>query len=155
VEVQLHTLTLALHGDEWSDSRPGRFTPSKRAPGTHWIGGWVGSRAGLDAVVKRRIPSRYWDSNPPIISQWPSATSRSCPGSFSNSTCECKLKYPNHVFHWKFTDFSSVRFSFYIFLWQLLISMSQLPPDFSDTNSLVSIVSRVRAGRPRFDSRQV
>jgi len=33
--------------------------------------------------------------------------------------------------------------------------MSQLPPDFSDTNSLVSIVSRVRAGRPRFDSRQV
>jgi hypothetical protein len=29
----------------------------KRAPGTHWIGGWVGPRAILDAVVKRKIPS--------------------------------------------------------------------------------------------------
>jgi hypothetical protein len=24
-------------------------------PGKHWIGGWVGPRAGLDAVEKRRI----------------------------------------------------------------------------------------------------
>jgi hypothetical protein len=24
----------------------------ERAPGAHWIRGWVGSRAGLDAVVK-------------------------------------------------------------------------------------------------------
>jgi hypothetical protein len=29
------------------------FTPSERTPGTHWIGGWVGPRAGLDAVAKR------------------------------------------------------------------------------------------------------
>jgi hypothetical protein len=27
----------------------------------------VGSRAGLDAVVKRKIPSPYWNWNPPII----------------------------------------------------------------------------------------
>jgi hypothetical protein len=26
-----------------------RFTPGERTPGTHWIGGWVGPRAGLDA----------------------------------------------------------------------------------------------------------
>jgi hypothetical protein len=32
----------------------GHFTPRKRA---HWIGGWVGPRAVLDAVVKRKIPS--------------------------------------------------------------------------------------------------
>jgi hypothetical protein len=32
-------------------SRPGRFTPRERALGTHWIGGWVGPRAVLDAVV--------------------------------------------------------------------------------------------------------
>jgi hypothetical protein len=32
----------------------GRFTPGERAPGTHWIGGSVGLRAGLDAVVKRK-----------------------------------------------------------------------------------------------------
>jgi len=29
----------ALEGGEWSASRPGRFTPMERAPGTHWIGG--------------------------------------------------------------------------------------------------------------------
>jgi hypothetical protein len=27
----------------------------ERAPCTHWIGGWVGPRAGLDAVEKRRV----------------------------------------------------------------------------------------------------
>jgi hypothetical protein len=43
---------------------PGRFTPRKRAPGTHWIGGWVGPRAVLDAVVKRKIPSPRRESDP-------------------------------------------------------------------------------------------
>jgi hypothetical protein len=43
-------LTSALDRHEWSDSRPGRFTPGERSPGTHWIGGWVGPIAGLDAV---------------------------------------------------------------------------------------------------------
>jgi hypothetical protein len=47
------SLTSALDGGEWSASRPGRFTPRERAPGTRWIGGWVGPRAVLDAVVKR------------------------------------------------------------------------------------------------------
>jgi hypothetical protein len=32
-------------------SRPGRFTPRETATGTHWIGGWVDLRAGLDAVI--------------------------------------------------------------------------------------------------------
>jgi hypothetical protein len=31
--------------------------PRERDPGTHWIGGWVGPRAVLDAVVNRKIPS--------------------------------------------------------------------------------------------------
>jgi hypothetical protein len=35
----------------------------KRAPGTHWIGGSVGPRAGLDVMEKRKIlPCR--DANP-------------------------------------------------------------------------------------------
>jgi hypothetical protein len=34
---------------------PCRFTPGERAPGIHWIGGWVGPRAGLDAVENGRI----------------------------------------------------------------------------------------------------
>jgi hypothetical protein len=44
-----HILTSAVDGGEWSASRPFRFTP-----GTHWIGGWVGPRSGLDAMMKRK-----------------------------------------------------------------------------------------------------
>jgi hypothetical protein len=33
----------------------GRFTPRERAPGTHWIGGWVGPRAGLDYEEKTKF----------------------------------------------------------------------------------------------------
>jgi hypothetical protein len=43
---------------------PGHFTSRKRAAGTHWIRGWVGPRAVLDAVMKRRIPSPRRESNP-------------------------------------------------------------------------------------------
>jgi hypothetical protein len=64
-----HLLTSALDGGEWSAPCPGRCTRRKRAPGTHWIGGRVGPRARLDAVVKRKIPSPQWESNPrtPIV----------------------------------------------------------------------------------------
>jgi hypothetical protein len=55
--------------DEWSASRSGRFTPTERAPGTHWIGGWVGPRAILETAVTRKIPSPRRKSNPrtPIV----------------------------------------------------------------------------------------
>jgi len=43
--------TSALDRGEWSASCPGCFTPMERAPGTHWMGGWVGPRAVLDTVV--------------------------------------------------------------------------------------------------------
>jgi hypothetical protein len=58
-----YSLTSALDGGEWSASRPGRFSPSERAPGIRWTGGWVGPRAVLDAVVKRKIPSPRRESN--------------------------------------------------------------------------------------------
>jgi hypothetical protein len=50
-------------------SRPGRFISRERATGTHWIGGWVGPIAVLDAVVKRKIPSprRELNSRTPIV----------------------------------------------------------------------------------------
>jgi hypothetical protein len=58
VDVQTHIfLTSALVGGEWSASRPGHFTPWERAPGTHWTGGWVGPRAGLDDVEKILDPT--------------------------------------------------------------------------------------------------
>jgi hypothetical protein len=45
------------------------FTPRPlysqgKSPGTHWIGGWVHSRAVLDVVVKRKIPNPHQESNP-------------------------------------------------------------------------------------------
>jgi hypothetical protein len=54
-------LTLAL---QWSDSRPNRLTPGENAPSTHWVGGWLGPRAGLDAVEKRKIPATARNRNP-------------------------------------------------------------------------------------------
>jgi hypothetical protein len=53
----VHSLTSALDGGEWSASLPVRFTPRERNPGTHWIGGWVDPRAGLNMVAKGKIPS--------------------------------------------------------------------------------------------------
>jgi hypothetical protein len=53
MDIYTHVfLTSAQVGGEWSASRPSRFTPGIRAPGTHWIGDWVGPRAGLDDVEK-------------------------------------------------------------------------------------------------------
>jgi hypothetical protein len=37
--------------------------PGERAPGTHFIGGWVGPRADLDAAEKRKT-SRCLETNP-------------------------------------------------------------------------------------------
>jgi hypothetical protein len=45
----------ALVGGEWSASRPRRFIPRERTPDTHWIGGWVDPKAGLDIVEKRKF----------------------------------------------------------------------------------------------------
>jgi len=45
-------LTSALHGSEWSASRPNPFIHKERVPDTHLIG----PRAGLDTVTKRRNP---------------------------------------------------------------------------------------------------
>jgi hypothetical protein len=47
VDVYIHIfLTSALA------SRPGRLTPEERASDTHWIGGWVNLRTGLDDLEK-------------------------------------------------------------------------------------------------------
>jgi hypothetical protein len=47
--------------------------PQRKEPQGPREGGWVGSRAGLDAVMWRKIPSPYRDSNTPSSSQQPSA----------------------------------------------------------------------------------
>jgi hypothetical protein len=48
VHIYLHTfLNSILIGGEWSTSRLCRLTP-----GTHFIGGWVDPRAGLDDMKR-------------------------------------------------------------------------------------------------------
>jgi hypothetical protein len=56
VDVQIHIfLTLELARGEWPASRQAALAPGKEPPGTHWIGRWVGPRAGLDDVEKRKF----------------------------------------------------------------------------------------------------
>jgi hypothetical protein len=38
-----------------SASRPDCFIPEEKTPSTHWIGGWVGPRAGLNDAERRKI----------------------------------------------------------------------------------------------------
>jgi hypothetical protein len=46
---------------------PAALPHRERTPSTHWIGGWVGPRAVLDAVMKGKIPSPRRESNPRIL----------------------------------------------------------------------------------------
>jgi hypothetical protein len=47
-------------------TRP-RFTPGERTPGTHWIGGWVGPRAGLDEEARRKKSSASVGDRTPVV----------------------------------------------------------------------------------------
>ena len=62
-------MTVALEGSEWSAARPGRSLPRER-PGTHFTGGWVGSRyqsgqaenlvpTGIRSRIVQPLVSRY------------------------------------------------------------------------------------------------
>jgi hypothetical protein len=56
VDVWIHVFLIsAIVGGKWLASRLGRFTLGKRAPGTNWIGDWMGPRTGLDDVERRKI----------------------------------------------------------------------------------------------------
>ena len=53
-EVHFYScFNLGLRWGGWSTSRPVHFTPER--PGAHCIGGWFGSRAGLDRYRKSRL----------------------------------------------------------------------------------------------------
>jgi hypothetical protein len=53
--IALPFLPSAIDGGDWSASLHGRFIPGERAPGTHWIGGWVGPTVGLENVERIKI----------------------------------------------------------------------------------------------------
>jgi hypothetical protein len=81
MDVYIHIfLTSALAGGEWSDSRPCRFTP-----GTHFIGGWVDPRSGLDNMEKRTLLP-YRDSNSPT------------PGRAARSQSLYRQSYPGSIY---------------------------------------------------------
>jgi hypothetical protein len=48
---------------------PATLYPGERTPGTHWIGGWVGLRDGLNAGARRKIlcPCRESNLDHPIV----------------------------------------------------------------------------------------
>jgi hypothetical protein len=52
----------------------------------------VGPKAGLETVMKRKIPSPCRDSNPRSSSPWPSAIIQSYPGSMINYKSELLKK---------------------------------------------------------------
>jgi hypothetical protein len=56
VAVYIHIfLTSALFKVSGQLHAPAALPPGKEPPRTHWIGGWVGPRAGLDDVWKRKF----------------------------------------------------------------------------------------------------
>jgi len=38
--------------------------PRERAPDTHWIGGWLGPRDGMDMVKTRKSHCPFWKTKP-------------------------------------------------------------------------------------------
>ena len=60
VEVKLYSfMTVALEGGEWSAARPDSTLPRVRLR-THFSGGWVGPRAGLDGRKTSSPPVFYF-----------------------------------------------------------------------------------------------
>jgi len=67
-------------------SRPDRFTPKERAPGTHWIGAWVGPRAGIEERNSQSPPGIE-----PRSSDRPARKSYLCP--FCSQNVLMRLHY--------------------------------------------------------------
>jgi hypothetical protein len=44
-----------------------RFAPGERNPGTHWTGGWVDPRAGLDTEARGEIPFPLLEMVPRLL----------------------------------------------------------------------------------------
>jgi hypothetical protein len=63
---------------------PAAFSPGERTPGTHWAGGWVGPKAGLDTEARGKI-----------LSPLPGIEPRS-PGRPARSQTLYCLSYPAH-----------------------------------------------------------
>jgi hypothetical protein len=56
-------LKSALDGVSGQRHAPAALYPRERTPVTHWIGGWVGLRPGLDTDAREKILCFCWESN--------------------------------------------------------------------------------------------
>jgi hypothetical protein len=91
-----------MYGGEWSASRPGHFTPRERPPGTHWIGGWLGPRAGLHAIEKGKISCPFRKSKPGHSARSSSPYERRYHGSleeYIEELCASRIKFKFHNSH--------------------------------------------------------
>jgi hypothetical protein len=55
--------TPALDGVSGQRHAPAALYPRRKDPGTHWTGGWVGLRSGLDTDIRGKILCLCWGSN--------------------------------------------------------------------------------------------
>jgi hypothetical protein len=105
--IVLPFLTSALDGGEWSTSLPGRVTPGEIAPplpGTHWIGGWVGPRTGLDVMEEKKnlalVGHRTPAVQPVACTDWDiSVLLRPVPCSYSLISYPITIDHPFPL-HW-------------------------------------------------------
>jgi hypothetical protein len=96
VVVQLHAfLTSPLDGCEWSASRTGRFTSGEGIPRTVWIGGCLGPRAVLDAVVKRKKITALAGDRTPVVQ--PVAYTQKWANIYRRFLCVVCIKYTKYV----------------------------------------------------------
>jgi hypothetical protein len=57
MNIQTHvSLTSSLVAGKWLGSRPGRFSPGRKAPGTHSTGAWLWGRE-IFYSTETRIPT--------------------------------------------------------------------------------------------------
>ena len=83
-------MTAALEGGEWLAARPGRIY-FREKPGTHFTGGFVGPRAGLNG---RKISSRTVQ---PVVSRY-----TELPGPQNNRYSNFKLAVCNFQTLWRY-----------------------------------------------------
>jgi hypothetical protein len=109
--------TSALVGGELSASSSAALPPEKRVLCNSWIGDWVSSRAGLDAVEQRKISCLCCDSNSFRPARNPSLYRLSYRSSSIGSGMECISSVPEahdrgrqSQICWKFTQYWHIWF---------------------------------------------
>jgi hypothetical protein len=99
-----------------------RFTPWERTPGTHWIGGWVSFRDGLDTEAREKILCLCRGSNPscPVCSRtlywlsYPTIETERALADTEHSICKgCRLQDRNvlWIINWE-KEFQNISVAF-------------------------------------------